>query len=103
MKKIILCLLSILMLFLFCGCSEPKFEKKQIYTEVQDNLKITYIYDERCSVIVTKNIYNMDTGVTIEYVYFYEKNGWGIQHIGVAVITTSKDGQIINQFEDKVQ
>jgi hypothetical protein len=91
------------MLFSFCGCSESKAEEPKIHTEIQDNLKITYIYDEWGSIVVSKNVYNMDTEVTVEYVYFYENNGWGTQLIGVSVITTTKDGQIVNQFEDRAQ
>lgn len=103
MKKFILCLLSVFMLLSFCGCSESKAEVPKIHTETQDNLIITYLYDGTGSIVVSKNIYNMDTEATVEYVYFYNNNGWGRLQCGVSVITITKDGKIINQFEDKAQ
>lgn len=99
MKKIIFSLLSILIVLTLCGCSVEN--KDNIYTEIQDDVTITYIYDG--ANVVSKNIYNMSTGITTEYVYFYHNNGWGTNIAGVSVVTITKDGQIINQFEDKAQ
>lgn len=99
MKKMVICLLSIFIMLVFCGCSQTE-EELQTYTETQGNLQITYTYGYAHSVIISKNIYDVDTGLTTEYSYFYENKGWGAQLIGISVITIDKDGQIIDEFED---
>lgn len=101
MKKITTCLLSIFMVLALCSCSQTE-ERSQTYTETQGNLQITYTYNDQHSVIVSKNIYDTNTGLTIEYFYFYEDKGLGEQLIGVSVVAITKDGQIINKFEDSI-
>lgn len=101
MKKITMCLLSIFIVLALCGCSQVEKEP-QTYTETQGNLHVTYTYNDLHSVIVSKNIYNVDTGLTTEYFYFYEDKGWGEQLIGASVVTITKDGQIIDKFEDNI-
>lgn len=98
MKKITICLLGIFMLLTFCGCSNVKEESK-IYTETKGNLQITYTYGYSNKSIISKNVYNVDTGITIEYSYFYENRGWGEQLIGISVITIDKNGQIIDKYD----
>lgn len=97
MKKITICLLSILMMFVLCGCSQ-KEEAPRTHTETQGNLQITYTYSYD-DIVVSKNIYNTNTGITTEYFYFYENNGWGEHLIGTTVITIDKDGQIIDKYD----
>lgn len=98
MKKIAICLLCIFMVLVLCGCSQIEEEKQRTYTETQGNLQITYIrsYDD---IVVSKNIYDTNTGITIKYFYFYENNGWGSHLIGTTVVTIDKDGQIIDKYE----
>lgn len=98
MKKITVCLLSIVILLSFCGCSQKELPT---YTETQGNLQITYTYNDYHTVIVSKNIYDVNTGITTEYFYFYEDKGWGEQLIGATVITIDNDGQIIDRYDYK--
>ena len=100
MKKIAVCLLSIFMMLVFCSCSKTE-EESQTYTETQGNLQITYTYNDSHSVIVSKNVYDTNTGITTEYFYFYEDKGWGEQLIGVSVVTIDKDGQIVDKYDDR--
>ena len=97
MKKILICLLTIFITLTFCGCSQEE-EKLRTHTETQGNLQITYTcaYDD---IVVSKNIYDTNTGITTEYFYFYKNNGWGEHLIGTTVITIDKDGQIIDKYE----
>lgn len=90
-----------MILVLLCSCSQTE-ENSQTYTETQGNLQITYTYNDQHSVIVSKNIYDTNTGLTIEYFYFYEDKGWGEQLIGASVVAITKDGQIIDKFEDSI-
>ena len=101
MKKIVICLLSVFIMLAFCGCSQAEKEP-QTYIETQGNLQITYTYNDHHTVIVSKNIYDTNTGVTTEYFYFYEDKGFGEQLIGVSVVTINKDGQIISKY-DKIK
>lgn len=98
MKKMLICSLCIFMILAFCSCSQIEEKKVRTYTETQDNLQITYTcsYDD---IIVSKNIYDTNTGITTEYFYFYEDRGWGEHLIGTTVITIDKDGQIIDKYE----
>lgn len=85
----------------FCGCySECTKENSRTYVETQGNLQITYTYNDSLDTVISKNIYNTDTGLTIEYFYFYEEKGWGEQFVGLSVITTDKEGRIISKYED---
>ena len=99
MKKITLILLIIITIFTFSGCSKLS----RTYTETQNNLLITYIYDETLNMIVSKNVYHIDTGISVEYTYFYHHTGWGTNLIGVSAIAIDGNGQIISEFEDRVQ
>ncbi len=98
MKKIVACMLSVFIMIMFCGCSIE--EKPQIYTEIQGDLQITYIYNDTLDAVVSKNIYNVNTGLTTEYFYFYEEKGWGEQLIGSSAVTFDQEGKIIDRFED---
>ena len=99
MKKITLILLIIITIFTFSGCSKLS----RIYTETQNNLLITYIYDETLNMIVSKNVYHIDTGISVEYTYFHHHTGCGTDLIGVSAIAIDGSGQIISEFEDRVQ
>lgn len=91
----------VFMLFIFCGCS-VKEKEPRTYTEMQGNITITYTYDEYNASIVSKNIYNTDTGLTTEYSYFYEDLGLGDKLIGISVVIIGKDGQIIDSYGHNV-
>lgn len=101
MKKVILILMVVSMMFVFCGCSEREKEPRT-YTEIHGNITITYTYDEYNSSIVSKNIYNADTGLTTEYSYFYEDIGRGDKLVGISVVIIGKDGQIIDSYGHNV-
>lgn len=98
MKKILIYSLCVFMIFAFCGCSQTQKERLRTHTETQGSLRITYTcsYDD---IVVSKNIYDTNTGITTEYFYFYENKGWGAFLIGTTVITVDKDGQVIDKYE----
>ena len=98
MKKIAICILSVLIMMMFCGCSTE--EKPQIHTETQGDLRITYIYNDTLDAVVSKNVYNASTGLTTEYFYFYEEKGWGEQLVGSSAVTFDQEGKIIDKFKD---
>ena len=97
MKKILICSLCIFVMLAFCSCSQ-KEEGSRTHMETQGNLQITYTYAYD-NIVVSKNIYDTNTGITTEYFYFYENKGWGEHLIGTTVITIDKDGQIIDKYE----
>lgn len=100
MKKIIINLLVFLMLISLCGCSNssnPNEDSKTVYTEEEGNLLITYIYDY--DDIISKNVYDKNTGITTDYTYFYHNNGWGKNLVGINIVAITKDGIIIDKFE----
>ena len=94
MKRIIAGTIIILILISLCGCSNV--DNNQVYTETQENLLITYIYDE--GDIISKSVYNNSTEITIIYTYYYNNNGWGRNVVGTSVISVTKDGEIIDTF-----
>lgn len=103
MKKIIALVLCLFILLL-CGCSkkdtyEPAQEYKYKQVEQIDNLTITYIYDPAEQHILSRNIYNKETGITTEYTYYYKEDGWGSHLIDSDVRTIDKDGNIISSTE----
>ena len=92
-------LLGVVMLA-FGGCdSKPEVNKRQVYTETKDGRQITYVYDDDNTSIISKNVYNEDTGITIEYFYFYENTGWGDKCIGGGVVVIDKDGNVVGKFD----
>lgn len=102
MKKIIVNLIAFLMLISLCGCcnsssSDENSKKNQVYTETQGDLLITYVYDYND--VVSKNVYDKNTGITTDYTYFYNNNGWGKWLVDVSIVTITRDGKIIDQFE----
>lgn len=101
MKKVVICLLSIFIVLALCGCSKTEEKASRTYTETKGNLQITYTYNDNGRAIISKNVYDINTGITIEYFYFYEDKGWGEQLMGVSVVTIDKDGQIIGKYDDK--
>lgn len=92
MKKIIICLLIIFIMMMSCACSQ----EERLYTEAQGDLQITYAYNG--TLLVSKSVYDVSTGITTEYCYFYENTGWGAYIVGTSVVTI-KGGQIIAGFE----
>ena len=109
MKKIIVSLFIFSMLVLLCGCgsesangsdSSSNDSKKNVraYTETQGDLLLTYIYD-RGNNVISKNVYDKNTGITTDYTYFYYEDGWGKNVVGVNIVTITKDGKIIDQSE----
>lgn len=102
MKKYILAIMFALSICLVgCGSAEDNHNKR-VQTEVIGNKQITYIYNLQNDTIVSKNVYDNDTGVTTEYVYYYTDEGRGDKLIGVNVITISKDGKVTGEFKNNI-
>lgn len=102
MKKYILAIMFVLSICLVgCGSAEDNHHKR-VQTEVIGNKQITYIYNLHDDTIVSKNVFDKDTGVTTEYVYYYTDEGRGDKLIGVNVITIAKDGQVTGEFKDNI-
>lgn len=96
-KKIIAIILTLLLLVCLCGCgSDTTDEEEFIITETNGNLVITYVMDKYEYIVLSKNIYNTETGITTEYVYYYTERGWGPQLIDSRITTIDKDGTIIS-------
>lgn len=101
MKKSILTSLFLLTICL-TGCGEVAEPEKRISTEMCGNLCITYMYNMQDNTVISKNVYDESTGVTTEYVYYYEDRGYGEKLVGMNVVTISKDGEVIGEFKNSI-
>lgn len=99
MKKYILGLLIMLSVCLI-GCGSIPEPEKRTSTELCENLYTTYVYNPKDDTIISKNVYDKTTGVTTEYVYYYTDEGRGKILVGFNVITISKEGKVMGEFEN---
>lgn len=100
MKKLI-CGFLFLGLICLSGC-EGKDRTPSITTEVVGNSYISYVFDKEMNSIISKSVYDGNTGITTEYIYYYTKTGLGKEIVGINVITISKEGNIIGEFKNHV-
>jgi hypothetical protein len=94
MKRVIGVILLIGSLCIFAGCDKPT--DKSI-TKMNGDLVTSFLYDSSGSCVISKSVFNSKTDTTIEYTYYYDKNGFGDKIIGVTIITIDKDGKIIDR------
>lgn len=98
-QQMAICMLSIFIMTLFCGCSSET--EPMTRTEIHNDLEITYTYNNAGSTVISKSVYNTNTGITTNYFYYYTE-GYSEQLVGSSVVVVNRDGEIISQFNSNI-
>lgn len=95
-RKFMLGIIIIMLLYLTgCGSNEPE---QNVFTEVHENMIITYAYNLHDDTLISKNVYDSNTGLTTEYNYFYKPESHGGTLMGVSIVTITKEGKVTGDF-----
>ena len=95
-KKFLILGLILVISLVFCGCSEQSHTPNpNTLTETIDNKQIVYTYNYAETIVVSKTVYDLDTGITTEIIYYHEDKGWGEQLIGSSIYIYDSTGKLL--------